>query len=801
MLAALMGVLSTVVVTGPAAARTEHESTTVVDLPGGRAIMSQIAHNPERHEFLAVWRSRFGTEDVSAVRLDRNGHPLGDPFVVAPTQLTDKINLINSAPAVAYNPTTNEYVVVYQRQDLTDYPTGGQGSHIYARRVSATGALVGAEVQVSPDFSTYWFCSANSPSVAYDVASGGYMVAYFKHNFHAQGDCSGLTVAHSYRTLIQPLSGSLVPGALKMAPVFGPRNSTDRPQIEAHPTNGTFLVFEATGLNEGHAYLYDRNVTLLRDIHVRQPESAGNFSNHKVAADPVTGNWLLTWRQSRVNDTMAMVLDAGGAVVSPMHVGLSAMPTVDLAAVGDGTWVGIATGSNLVHFGADGTAVSVEKLPDFRDGNGLSFALGGAVAVDRSGGTPRAVALGRDTVGLGLELAVATADVYPPGNLPVVPARLLETRSGAGMRTVDGDQQGIGKRRAGSVTAVQVAGRGGVPAGATAAVLNVTQAEAEGPGHLTVFPCDAKQPNASSLNYAGGGADASAVFVKLSATGTACVFTHAAAHLIVDVNSFVPARGSITPVVPARLLETRSGPGMATVDGGSQGIGRVAAGSVTRVTVTGRGRVAKDAEAVLVNVTTVAPGTPTYVTVYPCGEKQPHASNLNANAGQVVNNLALAKVGTNGQICLYSLADSDLIVDVSGFVPAGGGLRPIVPARVLETRSGPNDTTIDGRFEGDGPLRRTGAVTRLDIAGRGGVPDGATGVMLNTTAIAPVGPGYLILFPCDAQQPNASNVNYAGGDVVANAVFVKLDPRGEVCVYTYADTHAVIDVVGYTLDR
>src|SRR5690606_29434278 len=108
-------------------------------------------------------------------------------------------------------------------------------------------------------------------------------------------------------------------------------------------------------------------------------------------------------------------------------------------------------------------------------------------------------------------------------------------------------------------------------------------------------------------------------FVKLSATGTACVFTHAAAHLIVDVNSFVPARGSITPVVPARLLETRSGPGMATVDGGSQGIGRVAAGSVTRVTVTGRGRVAKDAEAVLVNVTTVAPGTPTYVTVYPCG--------------------------------------------------------------------------------------------------------------------------------------------------------------------------------------
>ncbi len=56
-----------------------------------------------------------------------------------------------------------------------------------------------------------------------------------------------------------------------------------------------------------------------------------------------------------------------------------------------------------------------------------------------------------------------------------------------------------------------------------------------------------------------------------------------------------PAGSSFSALTPARLLETRSGPGIATVDGAQLGAGPVAAGSVTQVQVAGRGGVPADA--------------------------------------------------------------------------------------------------------------------------------------------------------------------------------------------------------------
>jgi hypothetical protein len=44
----------------------------------------------------------------------------------------------------------------------------------------------------------------------------------------------------------------------------------------------------------------------------------------------------------------------------------------------------------------------------------------------------------------------------------------------------------------------------------------------------------------------------------------------------------------------------------------------------------------------------------------------PGASNLNYSAGQVVPNAVLVKVGTGGKVCLYSFAETDLLVDVNG---------------------------------------------------------------------------------------------------------------------------------------
>jgi hypothetical protein len=143
------------------------------------------------------------------------------------------------------------------------------------------------------------------------------------------------------------------------------------------------------------------------------------------------------------------------------------------------------------------------------------------------------------------DLAVYTCAAPPPPPPPpdttppftsLVPGRLLDSR--AGQATVDGQFNGIGLRGAGSVTALTVAGRGGVAGDAAAVVLNVTVTDAQAPGFVTVFPCGSDQPNASSVNYVSGSTVANAVIVKVGASGQVCLFTQSPINLIADVTGY-----------------------------------------------------------------------------------------------------------------------------------------------------------------------------------------------------------------------------------------------------------------------
>ena len=125
--------------------------------------------------------------------------------------------------------------------------------------------------------------------------------------------------------------------------------------------------------------------------------------------------------------------------------------------------------------------------------------------------------------------------------LPLVPARLLDSRpAGPGIATIDGKFLGVGVVTGGTTLALQVGGRGGVPADARAAVLNVTVTEATDAGFLTVFPCGvATIPTASNLNFRAGSTVPNAVLSKLGTGGTVCFFAQRTTHLIVDVNGVI----------------------------------------------------------------------------------------------------------------------------------------------------------------------------------------------------------------------------------------------------------------------
>ncbi len=114
------------------------------------------------------------------------------------------------------------------------------------------------------------------------------------------------------------------------------------------------------------------------------------------------------------------------------------------------------------------------------------------------------------------------------------PARLLDTRPDGA--TIDGLSRTGAKLDGGQEIQLQVTGRGGVPAGAVAAVLNVTVTDPQGAGYVTVYPCGTTRPNASNLNYVTGQTIANNVVVKIGINGTVCLYSQQTTNLIADIN-------------------------------------------------------------------------------------------------------------------------------------------------------------------------------------------------------------------------------------------------------------------------
>jgi trimeric autotransporter adhesin len=121
----------------------------------------------------------------------------------------------------------------------------------------------------------------------------------------------------------------------------------------------------------------------------------------------------------------------------------------------------------------------------------------------------------------------------------LVPSRLLETLTDPNLTTVDGLFQGVGTVAADTTLKLQIGGRGGIPAAAAAAVLNVTAVNPRAKGFLMVWACG-QRPNASSVNFEPGQTVASAVISEIDPTGKVCVCTNAGTEVLIDVTGFFP---------------------------------------------------------------------------------------------------------------------------------------------------------------------------------------------------------------------------------------------------------------------
>jgi peptidoglycan hydrolase-like protein with peptidoglycan-binding domain len=392
----------------------------------------------------------------------------------------------------------------------------------------------------------------------------------------------------------------------------------------------------------------------------------------------------------------------------------------------------------------------------------MTTAVGGAVLTSTIAAAPAAAA------------APTGASAYTP----VTPTRVLDTRIGLG-----------GARAAANGTiVVPLAGRGPVPADASAVVLNLTATGTTGPGYVTAYPDGAPRPVASNLNPERAGQTlANLVTVPVGADGAVALFTSTPTDLVVDVlGAYRPASsasaGRFVAVDPTRLLDTRAG------------AGAFAPGEQRRIALAG---IPADAVAAVVNLTvTGVEAQPGFWTAWAAGAPRPGTSNVNVSTpGQTVPNQAIVPLSPGG-FDVYSQSGGHLVVDLFGYLtgpsaPAStdGLFVPVaVPTRVLDTREATNPLGAGLKL-----LAGWSVEVGLDAV----VPPGsAAAVVGTTTAIYGTRPGFVTAWPAGQPQPGTSNVNVVTGQIVANHTTTPVGQRG-LALFSSGGTHLLFDLVGW----
>jgi hypothetical protein len=254
-----------------------------------------------------------------------------------------------------------------------------------------------------------------------------------------------------------------------------------------------------------------------------------------------------------------------------------------------------------------------------------------------------------DVVGL-----YSTETGVPGGRFhATTPARLLDTRNGAGLA--------LGQ---GSVVGLQVSGVGGVPAtGVIGVAVNVTVTEPTSSGFLTVWPSDVALPLASNLNFVAGLTIPNLVVVRVPMNGVINFFNSAGSlHLIVDVVGWydqdrTTEAGRFIPMEPWRGFDTRVDPFGPLFPHEALQLWFNDAG----VSWTGW------LGSVVLNVTVTATTATGFMTVYPGNQAVPLASSLNFVPGQTVPNLVMVAMSSEGDVEFYNSAgNTHVVVDCFG---------------------------------------------------------------------------------------------------------------------------------------
>jgi dienelactone hydrolase len=198
------------------------------------------------------------------------------------------------------------------------------------------------------------------------------------------------------------------------------------------------------------------------------------------------------------------------------------------------------------------------------------------------------------------------------------------------------------------------------------AVISIVATQPAAEGWMQALPCNVTAGGTSNLNVdAADQTRAALAIVAFDATGTACVYTSVASHLVVDLQGYLSAT-AFEDVADERLVDTRSGR-------------RAPAGGKTVF----RGRANSSA---FVSVTATDGLAAGWVQVLPCGATPGTTSNINADsAGLTIAGAAVVRFSSSGEACVYTSMETHVIVDLLGYL-ATTALDDIDDVRLFDSR-------------------------------------------------------------------------------------------------------------------
>jgi virginiamycin B lyase len=518
---------------------------------------------------------------------------------------------------------------------FTNYPTVDAGNSIGRITVSLgnTPTFVADSPPLTAEVGStysYTFAAAGSPAPTYALT----------------GSPSWLSINSSSGLV----SGTPPSGATTFSYSVVASNSSS-----SNATAGPFTV----AVNSGSLACND-NDHVIRSPHLRHTVPTTNLGFTPLLtpvriADTRTG---ATDPSTFAGDTLC----PGGSLTVDMP---SSIPADAGAIVAQLTAINPTMGGYLAAYPAGGTIPSTANVSFVAGqivGNMVTIGIGtdsstGAPAVSIFNGPSGDTDFTLDLYGYYAPQTPSSGAAYVPLTSPT---RIVDTRAGSGYN-------GAGETLTPQANSIHipVAGSNGVPLNASAVVVNIAVVNTTASSYIQGYP-GGSPPSSSAPtvneNWLAGEVLSTKAIIAVGLGGNIDLFNdQGSTDVVVDLEGYFTAPGAAGALFntlgsPVRLADTR--PNAVTV------------GESLSVPVAGSNGIPSNATAAVLNVTDLA-GGPNYLSVYPAGQSEPVATDVDYVSGDTsstVANASYAILGSSGAVNIFdSTSPANIVIDAFGY--------------------------------------------------------------------------------------------------------------------------------------